>query len=108
MITFHKTPAVSFILVFLALLPPVTWVRPRNAPPPPPADSAKATKAEEPHIYETKIDLFEKNGKAKATKSTSHHENSEFPKKPGATSSKTAVSQATPALQKTGKVTLHP
>lgn len=96
-------------MYFLALLPPVTWVRPRNAPPPPPVDSAKATKAEEPHIYENKLNYAERNEEAKVTKSTPHYENLEFLKKSGATSSKQVVSQPTPAHRKAGMddITLH-
>ncbi|XP_017273873.1 circularly permutated Ras protein 1 isoform X2 [Kryptolebias marmoratus] len=96
------------VIKLSALLPPVTWARPSTHPPSPPKDSAKATKPNQPAIYETNFDgLFKKSREGQVTKSSPHYENAEFHKKSGAASSKNVVSQLTTSHQKKALLPPH-
>lgn len=92
-------------LCFLALLPPVNRIRPRNPPPPPPTVSAEAKSPKSLQSTSKGIEQLEKSKEVKkAVKPTPFYENAEFHNKQQAASSISATPQQQTLPRKTGTV----
>ncbi|XP_072229733.1 circularly permutated Ras protein 1-like [Leuresthes tenuis] len=90
-----------------ALLPPVNWIRPRTAPPPPPTHSAKAKAQQSPTSSPKVTKQLEKSREVKVTNPTSFYENAEFHKRLEAASPLSRTPQQTTPPTKTALLPPH-